>query len=513
MARMAKVIDLPSIAKIDKSQGKISTQLTLALREAVQCGDLKAGDSLPSSRELAQTLKVARGTVIQAYDQLLAEGVFEAQARSGTFVSHRLSKTIQLDNKAKTPSSDSSISLPQSAHAYAKLLKEFQPLPHVPFAVSVPIGRTQPNDIWRKFGNKFRSRGVGAPTGYDEPQGILSLRVAIADYVRRSRSVHCEPEQIVITSGIQQALYICSQILFEHKDQVWVEDPAYRGTTAILENAPQQIEIFRVPVDDEGLNVDHASKVAQHARAAFVTPSHQYPLGMPMSLARRSALTAWAKQHRAWIIEDDYDSELRYHGQPFPALHAMAPDQVIYLGTFSKVLFPSLRLGYAILPQALIAPFCGLRVLIDRHPPSADQHVLAAFIQEGYLERHIRRIRKVYAENRLELIKIIEQNLPRSLAWLQPGDQGMHMVLWLHSQLNDLQIATAALDAGVSVKAISTTFSKQQQHVGLIMGLGDFDPKHMLKAIKRLAQIIEQAALKHNLNVHDEHHLTLHGAV
>ncbi len=491
MARMAKVVELPSIAKIDKSKGKISTQLTQALREAVQSGDLQPGDPLPSSRELAQTLEVARGTVIEAYDQLLAEGVFSSQARTGTYVSHALTKKTVLESSQKETIS-SSIPLTKSALCYAEVLKEFKPLPHAPFAVSVPIARTQPSDIWRKFGNKFRSRGAGAPSGYGEPQGVLSLRIAIADYVRRSRSVHCEPEQIVITPGIQQALYICSQILFEAKDEVWIEDPAYRGTTAIFEHAVKNIRTVRVPVDEEGIQVEIGIKLSKHARAAFVTPSHQYPLGMPMSLARRTALLAWAKQQNAWIIEDDYDSELRYNGQPFPSLQGMAPNQVIYLGTFSKVLFPSLRLGYAVLPKELVAPFCGLRVLIDRHPPAADQHVLAAFIQEGYLERHIRRTRHVYAEVRQYIIGLIEKHIPQELAWLQPGDQGMHMVLWLAHHINDIDVASSAVDAGIAVKAISPTFSKEQQRPGLIVGLGDFEPEQMQQAIKKLSKIIQQ---------------------
>ncbi|HAI55067.1 TPA: PLP-dependent aminotransferase family protein [Acinetobacter nosocomialis] len=491
MARMAKVVELPSIAKIDKSKGKISAQLTQALREAVQSGDLQPGDPLPSSRELAQTLGVARGTIIEAYDQLLAEGVFSSQARIGTYVSHALTKKTVLESSQKETIS-SSIPLTKSALCYAEVLKEFKPLPHAPFAVSVPIARTQPSDIWRKFGNKFRSRGAGAPSGYGEPQGVLALRIAIADYVRRSRSVHCEPEQIVITPGIQQALYICSQILFEAKDEVWIEDPAYRGTTAIFEHAVKNIRTVRIPVDEEGIQVETGIKLSKHARAAFVTPSHQYPLGMPMSLARRTALLAWAKQQNAWIIEDDYDSELRYNGQPFPSLQGMAPHQVIYLGTFSKVLFPSLRLGYAVLPKELVASFCGLRVLIDRHPPAADQHVLAAFIQEGYLERHIRRTRHVYAEVRQYIIGLIEKHIPQELAWLQPGDQGMHMVLWLAHHINDIDVASSAVDAGIAVKAISPTYSKEQQRPGLIVGLGDFEPEQMQQAIKKLSIIIQE---------------------
>ncbi|OTG85477.1 DNA-binding protein [Acinetobacter sp. ANC 4558] len=486
MARLAKVIDLPLIANINKSDGKISSQLTRAIRQAVQNGDLKADDPLPSSRVLAQTLKVARGTVIDAYDQLIAEGVICSHPRRGTYISSTLNVTVKSHKVAITPT----LTLTKSAHAYANVLQEFTPLPHAPFAISIPIARTQPQDAWRKFGNRFRARGVGIPTGYDDPQGVLALRIAIADYVRRSRSVHCEPEQIVITNGIQQALYICSQILFEAHDHVWVEDPAYRGTTSILEHCVHQIEITRIPVDEEGIQIDYAKTLTKQARAVFVTPSHQYPLGMSMSLARRNALLNWAKQHKAWIIEDDYDSELRYIGQPFPALQGLAPDQVIYLGTFSKVLFPSLRIGYAILPQSLVAPFCGLKVIIDRHSPTADQHVLAAFIQEGFLERHIRRIRHVYAEVRQFLIKIIEQHIPKHLAWLQTGDQGMHIVLWLAEGLCDQDIAMSALHAGISVKAISPTYSKERKQSGLIIGLGDFEPELMEQAIKKLAQII-----------------------
>jgi len=490
MARMTKVIDLPSMTKLNKANGQISTQLIHIFRAAVQQGDLQSGDALPSSRGLAQTLNVARGTVIEAYEQLIAEGVFESHARKGTFVSQTLNHSTTVTLKREKQETD--IPLTVAAQAFSEILREFRPLPHRPFAVSVPIGRTQPNDTWRKYGNQYRARGIAAPSGYDDPQGILSLRIAIADYVRRSRSVHCDPEQIVITSGIQQALYICSQILFNANDMVWVEDPAYRGTTAILEHALHHLKIIRVPVDEEGIQVNIGCTLAENARAAFVTPSHQYPIGIPMSLARRTELLAWAKQQDAWIIEDDYDSELRYSGQPFPALQGMGTDQVIYLGTFSKVLFPSLRLGYAILPKKLVAPFCGLRALIDRHPPSADQHVLAAFIQEGHLERHIRRIRKVYAENRLQLIDLVERHIPKHFGFLQSGDQGMHMLLWLADHLNDLTIAQTALEAGISIKAVSPTYSNQTKRSGLILGLGDFDIPQMEQAVAKLAEIIQQ---------------------
>ncbi len=250
MARIAKVIDLPSIVKLNKADGQITTQLIHILREAVQKGDLHSGDPLPSSRELAQTLGIARGTIIEAYDQLIAEGVLEARSRQGTFVSHALK--CSSPQTASTHQIDAEF-LTDTARTYAEIFKEFKPLAHRPFAISVPTGRTQPSDVWRKFGNRFRARGVAAPSGYDDPQGVYALRSAIAGYVRRSRSVQCEPEQIVITSGIQQALYLCGQILFTNHDSVWIEDPAYRGTTAILENSLHHLQITRLPVDEEAL--------------------------------------------------------------------------------------------------------------------------------------------------------------------------------------------------------------------------------------------------------------------
>ena len=490
MARTTQVIDLPFITKIDKKAGHISLQLIQVLREAVQHGQLQSGDPLPSSRELAQTLRVARGTVIEAYDQLLAEGVLESRARAGTYVAHALNSS---NKQQKLSRKNNVMTITTSARAFAEVLKDFKPLPHLPFAVSVPINRTQPNDTWRKFGNRFRARGEGIPTGYEDPQGILSLREAIADYVRRSRSVRCTPEQIIITTGTQQALYICSQILFEAQDQVWVEDPAYRGTTATLAHSIQKIQMVAVPVDAEGIQVERGIALAKSARAAFVTPSHQYPLGMSMSLARRNALLAWAKNQNAWIIEDDYDSELRYSGQPFPSLQGLDPSRVIYLGTFSKVLFPSLRLGYAIVPEVLVDAFCGLKALIDRHSASADQHVLAAFIREGYLERHIRRIRNVYAEKRKEQIAMIKQIIPTELAHLEPGDQGLHMVLWLADGINDLEIAASALRDGVAIKAISPTFTHDHKRSGLIIGLGDFETADMRIAIQKLSRLLAEA--------------------
>jgi GntR family transcriptional regulator/MocR family aminotransferase len=318
----------------------------------------------------------------------------------------------------------------------------------------------------------------------------MPLREAIAEYLRRSRSVRCEASHVIITSGTQQGLFLASHVLIDLGGPTWVENPAYPALTAILESTGRGKRMTRVPVDDEGLDVEAGRRMAPDAVAAFVTPSHQYPLGMPMSMRRRAALLDWARQTGAWIVEDDYDSEMRYAGHPFPSLQGLDRDRVVYLGTFSKVLFPSLRLGYAVVPDDLVQPFCGARILMDRHPPTADQHVLAAFIGEGHLDRHIRRMRGVYADQRMHLVKLLERLLPARLGQVQACDQGMHMVVWLRDDADDRKVAAAAADHGVAVRAVSPMYAPGTERPGLLLGFGGFMPDQTESSVRRLVDVI-----------------------
>ena len=507
MARTARAADIASIGTLNPAAGNLSRQLTQALREAVRNGELRAGDALPSTRLLAAALGVSRGTVLAAYEQLTAEGFLTATPGSGTCVAlalpapgthppepGRRSGSRRPSAQRGAEEDERAIALPEPAATYARIAREFAPLAPVPFAVSVPMDVTAPGDVWRKLGNRLRAKGPAAPAGYGDPLGAWPLREAIANYVRKSRSVRCEPGQVVVTSGTQQGLFLASQVLLSPHDQVWAENPAYRGVTAVLESTGHRDTTIRVPVDAEGIDVRAAIAMAPHARAAFVTPSHQYPLGMPMSMARRSALLEWARARDAWIVEDDYDSELRYQGYPFPSLQGLEPERVVYLGTFSKILFPSLRLGYAIVPDALVDAFCGARVLMDRHPPNADQYVLAAFLAEGHLERHVRRVRNVYAAYRSKLIETLGALLPDEVAWVEPGNQGMHLVLWLAAAIDDRCVAEAARHAGVSVRAVSPMFAAGTARPGLVLGFGGFSHARMIDAARRLAAVIADAA-------------------
>jgi GntR family transcriptional regulator/MocR family aminotransferase len=488
---------MPSFGTLDRNAGNLSGQVAEALRAAVRSGDLGAGDALPSTRSLAASLQVARGTVIEAYEQLIAEGFLEAKAGAGTSVARALSEPRRVsERRAAAAERAAQPGLSDRAKGFARIAQEFRPLAPVPFAVSVPIGLTAPADVWRRLGNRLRAKGAGAPTGYADPLGAMPLREAIAHYVRKSRSVRCEADQVIVTSGTQQGLFLASQVLLGPRDQAWVENPAYRGVTAILESMGHVESMVRVPVDAEGLDVEAGIRMAPRARAAFVTPSHQYPLGMPLSMARRTALLTWARANDAWVVEDDYDSELRYQGYPFPAMQGLDPGRVIYLGTFSKILFPSLRLGYMVVPRGLVDAFCGARILMDRHPPNADQHVLAAFMAEGHLERHIRKVRNVYAEHRLHLIATLGALLPSRLAWIEPGDQGMHLVLWLASGFDDRAVAQCAADKGVAVRAVSPMFARGTARPGLVLGFGGFSSAQMRAAAERLAAVIVRMGRK-----------------
>ncbi|MBI3145951.1 MAG: PLP-dependent aminotransferase family protein [Pseudogulbenkiania sp.] len=492
MARTARIAEIPSIGTLDRTAGSLSRQFAQALREAVRKGDIQPGDALPSTRLLAASLQIARGTVIEAYEQLIAEGFLESKGGAGTWVAQALAEPQPASESRAAQQRIARTGLPEPAAAFAQIAQEFRPLPPVPFAISVPVGLTAPADIWRRLGNRLRAKGPGAPAGYSDPLGALPLREAIAEYVRKSRSVRCEPGQVIVTSGTQQGLFLACLVLLGSRDQAWVENPAYRGITAILESTGHRDGMIRVPVDAEGLDVEAGIRMAPHARAAFVTPSHQYPLGMPMSMARRTALLAWARTNHACVVEDDYDSELRYQGYPFPSLQGLDPDRVVYLGTFSKILYPSLRLGYVIVPDDLVDAFCGARVLMDRHPPNADQHVLAAFMAEGHLERHIRRVRNVYSDHRAQLIETLNTLLPKDLAWVEPGDQGMHLVLWLAEEMDDRTVVAQAALAGIAVRPVSPMFAPGTARPGLVLGFGGFSNAQMKAAAQRLAAVIAE---------------------
>lgn len=490
MPRRSLQIEIPALGAIDRTQGGVGRQLADALRAAISRGELTSGERVPSTRALAENLGISRGTVTEAYEQLIAEGCLIAHLGSSTRVAatlHELDTTLPATPK----NVESAIpSPPQSAKRYAAIADCLAPLPSVPFSVAVPEGAVAMDDHWRRLSNRIRISQNASPSGYSDPQGLLSLREAIADYLRKARAVRCTSENIIITEGTQQGLCLAAKVLLSPGDSAWAEDPAYPGLTSVLDERGVQLQ--RIAVDSQGFDVAKALETSPASKAAFVTPSHQYPMGMPLSMPRRLALVEWARQSGGWIVEDDYDSELRYAGQPFPAMQGLDSERVIYLGTFSKVLAPSLRLGYIVAPDCLVKPLIGARALMGRGSPLTEQHVITAYMREGYFETHIRRIRSIYAERRQVLIDALRAELPELR--IQPTDQGMHIVVWLPDGPNDVAVAAAANRAGIALRAISPMCSGDLQLSGLMLGFGGFTSEQLREAVGKLRVLMVQVA-------------------
>ena len=487
MPKRQYLIEIPAFGAIDRSQGSIGKQLSEALRKAIFRGELAAGERLPSTRALAESLELSRGTVSEAYAQLIAEGYLVTQAGASTRVAathHESNMTAQ-----KHPGGDVTHPSypPESARQYAAIAESLAPLPSIPFSIAVPEGEVAMDDHWRRLGNRVRASQSTAPAGYSDPRGLLALRKEIAIYLRKARAVSCHPANIIITEGTQQGLYLTAKVLLTAGDSAWVEDPAYPGLTAVLEE--RGIKMQRIAVDASGFNVAKAIETAPNAKLAFVTPSHQYPMGMPLSMPRRLALVEWAKNHNGWIVEDDYDSELRYAGQPFPAMQGLDNNRVVYLGTFSKVLAPSLRLGYLVAPDYLVDALIGARALIGRGSPSTEQHLVAAYMKEGYFETHIRRIRNIYGQRRQILIQALKLKIPELR--IQPSDQGMHLVALLPAGLNDVVIAAAARKAGIALRALSPMCSNELQLSGLMLGFGGFSAEQLKSSVLKLRLVLD----------------------
>jgi GntR family transcriptional regulator/MocR family aminotransferase len=479
-------VEIPALGAVDRTRGSVGRQLADVLRGAIGNGQLRAGERLPSSRALAESLNLSRGTVSEAYDQLVAEGFLDARAGSGTRVAPGLGEAAFATQPMPDESPGQDPLLPVPAARYAAMAAGLTPLSQVPFSVAVPDGDVAMDDHWRRLGNRVRASQAAMPSGYPDPQGLPALREAIADYLRRARAVRTGAANIVITEGTQQGLYLAAKVLLAAGDAAWAEDPAYPGLTSVLED--RGVRVHRIPVDRQGLDVAAGMAACPDARVAFVTPSHQYPMGMPLSMPRRLALVEWARRHGGWIVEDDYDSELRYAGQPFPAMQGLDSGRVVYLGSFSKVLAPSLRLGYIVAPDCLVQAFAGARSLMGRGSPSMEQHVIAAYMREGYFETHIRRIRGIYAERREVLMDALWAELPRLR--IEPADQGMHIVAWLPEGLDDVAIASAACEAGVALRALSPMCSSNLRYAALMLGFGGFTARELQDAVRTLRRVL-----------------------
>jgi GntR family transcriptional regulator / MocR family aminotransferase len=481
--------------QVDRMSGEpLFRQIYLQIRLAILSKMLKPETRLPSTRDLAARLRVSRSAVIAAYEQLLAEGFLSGRIGSGTYISSELPEPMDKGPANGAMRARRSVALATPAAERWRVLEEIADVSlnrtAKPFIMGRCLVDRRTMDLWRKLSARaFRSLD-SINLGYADPRGLPELRNAICDYLRAARAVQCDPEQIVVTAGAQQAMDIAIRLLLEPGDEVWVEDPGYPPTFQLLVAA--RAKVHPVPVDAQGINVRAGMESAPKARAVFVTPSDQHPLGVVLSMARRLELLEWAREARAWIIEDDYNSELRYAGPPLASMQGLDDgERVLYVGTLSKVLFPGLRVGYAVVPRALVRAFIGARYLMDRQPPSLYQAVLAEFMLQGHLAAHIRRTRLAYRNARDALVAELARQLGTQLTVAVP-DQGLHLVAHLRDGLSDVALERAARQSGVIAWALSRSYIAAPTRSALLLGFSGYSTQQLVQAVAQLAQVMEK---------------------
>lgn len=457
------------------------------VRGAIVQSALKPGDRLPSSRDFAQRLGVARASVVAAYDLLLAEGYAVGRPGSGTYVSTDLSGVAELK-----PPADAAPRSPSVVPDRVRDLDEVVLPPPQADQRLFTSGRTlldaRAMDAWSRSTRRALRTLDPVHFGYSDPRGDKALRAAICDYLRAARGVICEPDQVIVTAGAQHAVDIAARVLLKEGGRVWMEDPGYPATRHAL--AAMGADIFHTPVDRSGVVVAAGVEAAPQARVAFVTPSHQYPLGMTLSMGRRMELLAWARAAGAWIVEDDYASEFRYSGPPLESLQGLdGGERVIYVGTLNKALFPGLRMGYLVAPRPLVTAFVNARQLMDRQPPTLTQAIVLDFMREGHFAAHIRRRRLAYKAQRDALAGALETQLGDLLEVDRP-DQGMTLIAYLKGNGSDLEVEAAAARGGVSVRAISRLYRQAQPRQGLMLGFSGFPERMMAPGVARLARAL-----------------------
>lgn len=454
---------------------RITEEVYRQLRAAILSGRLRPGDRLPASRDLARQLAISRTTVNVAYETLIAEGYAEARVGSGTFVSAAVEGMERQRLRRRGPLHP----LPRWTNVK---VPEWRPAEY-DFRTGVPDAQLFPFSTWRRLlAHELQSVNVGR-NAYDLPEGDPRLRQAVAAHIAVSRGVVADPEQVIATTGTQQALDLVARIMVRPGDVVAIEDPGYPAARRVFELAGARIA--GVPVDTDGLIVD---QLPPESRLVVVTPSHQWPLGVPMSLARRLALLRWASEREVAIVEDDYDTEFRFAGRPIEPLHLLDNGtRVIYLGTFSKTLLATLRLGFMIVPNELVAASRAAKSVTDRHTSQLLQRALARMLDDGSFGRHLRKTRTVYRARRERLIDSVEQEFKGHLTLL-PASAGLHVSATTPS-LSAAEVAAIvgrAARAGVAVQALADYAIGPVRHIGLMLGYGAVALDDIEEGMRRL---------------------------
>ncbi|HEX6383157.1 MAG TPA: PLP-dependent aminotransferase family protein [Anaerolineae bacterium] len=460
-------------------------QIYRQLRRQILTGHLPPGARLPASRHLAQQCGVARVTVTQAYEQLQAEGYVIGRPGAGTFVVDELPVPFSPLTDAFTPRFSEWGRRVLATRQDEEQAMTARPLIDFGFGRSFP--HIFPYDIWRRLLARYLSTDDVMLSRYGSVAGFYPLRQALAEYLDRLRGVACTPEQVVIVSGAQQALDILARLLLTDDEEVLVETPGYADAFTLFQ--VHGAHLVPLAVDDDGFPVD-AIPAACRARLVFVTPSNQFPRGGTMPLAHRLSLLQWARAHDALVIEDDYDGELRYSGRPLAALQGLDEDgRVVYLGTFSKVLFPALRLAYVVLPPALVKPFVQAKGLVDRGAPTLTQAAVADFITEGHFERHLRHLRQAYGQRRQVLVQALETFLPGAVRY-SAVEAGLHVMLYLDPACDETEVVRQAAAAGVGVYPGAPYHLQKSAPPSILLGFSGLSEAEIEEGVRQLASVI-----------------------
>jgi GntR family transcriptional regulator/MocR family aminotransferase len=487
---------LPPLLTLDlDSEIPMYRQLYDWFRRAIVNGQLRPGQRVPSTRSLAVELKISRIPVFNAYEQLCAEGYLETFVGAGTCVAksipdESLSPTLRMGLKGSGKSVDRERPrrISDRGRALTSMPSQCWLNSFGAFRVSLPAVDHFPIRVWSRLVARHSRMLQPEIMAYGDAMGHLPFREAIAQYLATARGVRCNSSQILVTTGSQQALQICAQVLLDPKDCVAIEEPGYPGARQALRSAGSRLVPVRV--DDEGIKVTELISRGD-MRAVYITPSHQYPLGMTMSATRRMELLNWAARSGTWIIEDDYDSEYRFGSRPIVSLQGLDKHaRVIYIGTFSKVLFPALRLGYVVLPADLMPAFSASREAADIFSSTLYQAVLTDFIQEGHFARHLRRMRMLYMERRSMLVRAINAQMGKTLEVIGT-EAGMHLVTLLPPALDDSPIARKAAESGISAMPLSSCYLSRPARNGLILGYGGTDAQQINEAMRELKRVVQ----------------------
>lgn len=494
------------LIQVDKTTNiPLNRQIYDHIRKAIIKGCLQKGDPLPPSRQLAEQVQVSRSVVIQAYEQLQAEGYLNMRKGSGTFVADNaafhLPQSLHFKKESDRKINGSTLNLlnyPLNEAAnedHSSVLYDFR---H-----GVPAWDVIPMDQWQKSLVRICRKATPELLGYGPAEGSSALRNEIARLLRSSRSIPVQPQQIVITTGATQALDILARLFIKPGDQVVVEDPAHTVIRDIFHFSRAQV--VPVPVDQQGLCVGKINSMLRPqkegggpAKLVYVTPSHQFPTGVTLSLERRFELMNWAENEGAYIIEDDYDSEYRYVGHKVSALAGLGvSDRIVYVGSFSKILFPALRIGYAVLPQELVQPFLAIKKIADRMSPTLEQEALADFIRNGHYAKHVNQMGKLYAAKRDGLIRSLERAFGQRVCYF--GDQaGLHLLIELDSPASETAIADRALQYGVRIYPAGGYFTGTKlERPTFVLGYSNMYEEQIDEGIQRFAQAELDCARQH----------------